>query len=177
MKFEGPYAAALTTIALCTLLLYGSPYRVQAQTVTALPAGTPRTIADYVSTIDVSAIVALDAGHALLVGRDTGHVWIAVGCEVLKFGTANGSALVLKYFIHETRPDGSDTQSFPSEHTANAFAATGWNMSISIPLAMAAGELRTAANRHWWRDVGAGALLGLGSRYLVTRIPQCRGVS
>ncbi len=176
MRFEGPYAAALTTILGCLFILVTAQLG-HCQTVTALPAGTPRTIADYVSTIDVSAIVALDAGHAVLVGRDKGQVWIAVGCEMLKFGTANGSALVLKAFIHETRPDGSDNQSFPSEHTANAFAATGWNASISIPLAMAAGELRTAANRHWWRDVGAGALLGLGSHYLVTRIPACKGVS
>lgn len=148
---------------------------LSAQTNDAWPAAD-RPIADYLSTAIAASTVVVDASHALYLGHQSGHTWTAMWCESLKLGGANGAALVLKHFFPEERPNGVDAQSFPSEHTANALAATGWSWQASIPVAASVGYLRTAANWHWWRDVGAGTLLGLGSRYATRRIPACHAL-
>lgn len=73
----------------------------------------------------------------------------------------------LKLIIDERRPDGSDTNSFPSGHTAAAFSGAtfihkryGIKRAI-IPYLMAAftGYSRIAADRHYFHDVLAGAAI------------------
>ena len=101
--------------------------------------------------------------------------------ELIIYGISSflmvGSMEATKHFTHEQRPDYSDFKSFPSGHTANAFAAAEWlrteywNRSPWIgitgySLATATGVLRVFNNRHWVSDVVAGAAFG----FLSTRI-------
>lgn len=75
---------------------------------------------------------------------------------------------LLKNTIHETRPDGSDDRSFPSGHTAAAFAMASalseehpkqkW---LYIGLAALVGWSRVESDKHHWHDVLAGAVIGL----------------
>lgn len=82
-----------------------------------------------------------------------------------------------KHISHELRPDGSDYYSFPSGHTATAFAAAEWLRAeywqrspwigiAGYAAATATGVLRVYNNRHWVSDVIAGAGFG----FLSTRI-------
>lgn len=135
---------------------------------------------------------------------DTGLSWkngsdlLAVGLPVLAAGSAwgqndteglkqltltlastVGATELLKRAIPSTRPDGSDQKSFPSGHTAVAFAAVrfmdkryGPAMADYTPwLYVAAGLTglaRVEADQHRWRDVAAGAALGWGAAQWLT---------
>jgi membrane-associated phospholipid phosphatase len=83
----------------------------------------------------------------------------------------------LKYFTHETRPDGGP-HSFPSGHTAQAFMAATWlhkeyghkSVWYSIAgytMATAVGTCRMMSNRHWASDVLVGAGIGVLSTNMV----------
>lgn len=81
-----------------------------------------------------------------------------------------------------TRPDGSDQFSFPSGHTAIAFAGAEflnqeysevsiWYGISGYALATATGYLRMYNNKHWFSDVLTGAGIGILSTkiaYLIT---------
>lgn len=75
---------------------------------------------------------------------------------------------IFKKAAHRTRPDGSDTLSFPSGHASTAFAwATvaqshyGWKLGVPSYLAASAiGFSRISNNKHHLSDVLAGATLG-----------------
>jgi len=88
-----------------------------------------------------------------------------------------GSVFSLKHITHEERPDHSSFTSFPSGHTATAFAAAEWLRTeywqrspwigvAGYAAATATGVLRVYNNRHWVSDVVAGAAIG----FLSTRI-------
>jgi membrane-associated phospholipid phosphatase len=76
---------------------------------------------------------------------------------------------LLKYTVHRTRPDGSDTLSFPSGHTSTAFTLAtvaehhyGWKVGVpAYALASCIGLTRIESNRHNLSDVIAGATLGI----------------
>jgi membrane-associated phospholipid phosphatase len=83
----------------------------------------------------------------------------------------------VKKITGETRPDGSDNLSFPSGHTANAFAAAEFlrqEYKDVSPLygiagyvaAAVTGYLRVSNNKHWAGDVVAGAGVGIISTKL-----------
>ena len=91
----------------------------------------------------------------------------------------SGAVWILKYTTHRERPDGSNYYSFPSGHTAVAFAAAsvidkrygglaGWG---SYAAAALAGEARVADNHHYFSDVVAGAVLGTVIGHLVAHAP------
>lgn len=75
----------------------------------------------------------------------------------------------LKLGVGRRRPDGSDTRSFPSGHTANAFAVARYlhrqhGTAVSMPfygMAAITGVGRMEGNRHYLSDVLMGAALGL----------------
>jgi hypothetical protein len=90
---------------------------------------------------------------------------------------ANGVVFSVKGWSHEQRPDGSDYQSFPSGHTAEAFATaefmrqeykdvSPWYGVAGYAMAAATGYLRMYNNKHWMSDVVAGAGVGIASTKL-----------
>jgi membrane-associated phospholipid phosphatase len=82
----------------------------------------------------------------------------------------------LKYTTNVTRPDGSDNQSFPSAHTAMAFAyatvldkefKNTWISIAGYSVATATGAMRILNDKHWFSDVMVGAGIGILSTNLV----------
>ncbi len=92
------------------------------------------------------------------------------------YGATIATAVALKYTIKEERPDKSNNRSFPSGHTASAFAGAsfihqhyGFKYAI-VPyiLATYTGYSRVHSNKHFTRDVFAGATIAtLSSWYFV----------
>ncbi|NMG46240.1 phosphatase PAP2 family protein [Aromatoleum toluvorans] len=74
------------------------------------------------------------------------------------------------------RPNGRDDRSFPSRHTAASFAAAqylqtrgGWEYGLPAYAAAAlVGYSRVRAHEHYWKDVAAGAGIGIASGYFFT---------
>lgn len=84
---------------------------------------------------------------------------------------AEASVQIVKHAVKVTRPDGSDRHSFPSGHTARAFAGAEltrihygnlWGLG-AYGLAAATAVLRIGHHRHWLSDVMAGAGIGIVS--------------
>ena len=84
----------------------------------------------------------------------------------------------MKYLIHDSRPDGSNDQSMPSGHTAQAFVSAAlldmeyrdsspWISVGGYLCAVATGCLRVVNNRHWASDVLVGAGIGIASVKLI----------
>ncbi len=89
----------------------------------------------------------------------------------------NSAVTNVKQSTHEMRPYGSDYYSFPSGHTAEAFASaeflreeykhvSAWYGIAGYAMAVTTGFLRTYNNKHWANDVIAGAGVGIGSTRL-----------
>ncbi|HKZ37744.1 MAG TPA: phosphatase PAP2 family protein [Chryseolinea sp.] len=83
----------------------------------------------------------------------------------------------LKGLTNVPRPDGSDVESFPSGHTAQAFATATfmakeygdqsiWYAVGAYGIATTVGAMRILNNRHWVSDVFAGAGIGILSTNL-----------
>ena len=83
-----------------------------------------------------------------------------------------GTVLGLKSLLHEERPDGSSYNSFPSGHTATAFAGAEflwqeykdvsvWYGIAGYAVATGTGLLRVYNDRHWLTDIVAGAGIGI----------------
>ena len=79
---------------------------------------------------------------------------------------AIGVSEIGKLTIRESRPDGSDFRSFPSEHSAIAMSNAGWNFKFGFSIAIGAGSGRVIAKRHHVGDVIAGELIGIAAGYL-----------
>jgi membrane-associated phospholipid phosphatase len=115
-----------------------------------------------------------DAVVAAAIAADTAASWRsehrgrAFGCQALRLGLVTGVTAVVKRTVHRTRPDGSDRMSFFSGHTATAMASAGWRLEVGVPIAVGAGYLRMAADKHYLTDVLAGAAAG----WLVSRVCQ-----
>lgn len=88
-----------------------------------------------------------------------------------------GAVFGVKKISNQPRPDGSDYYSFPSGHTAAAFASaefmrqeykdvSPWYGIAGYAVAGATGMLRMYNNRHWVSDVLAGAGVGIASTKL-----------
>lgn len=101
--------------------------------------------------------------------HDTLDATIIYGTAYILLGV---TLFPMKELIHSTRPNLKDNNSFPSGHTAIAFAGAEllrreyWNISPWIGVAgyaVAAGTgfLRMYNNAHWLNDVIAGAGLGI----------------
>lgn len=90
---------------------------------------------------------------------------------------ANVAVFSLKSATHTLRPDGSNYNSFPSGHTAEAFASaelmrqeykdvSPWYGVAGYAMATATGMLRIYNDKHWLNDVIAGAGFGMASTRL-----------
>ena len=107
-----------------------------------------------------------------------GHNWPRFAVNTIaSVGVAYIGKTALKAMVKEERPDHSDNKSFPSGHTAMAFAVARSidkefrKESIWIPIAgyaaaTAVGIERVANDRHHWYDVVAGAAVGYGAAEL-----------
>ncbi|MGK4567791.1 phosphatase PAP2 family protein [Flavobacterium sp. 3HN19-14] len=83
-----------------------------------------------------------------------------------------GTVFSLKSITKVDRPDGTTNNSFPSGHTANAFAGAEflwqeykdksvWYGISGYVVASGVGAFRIVNNRHWLTDVAAGAGIGI----------------
>lgn len=84
----------------------------------------------------------------------------------------NTTVFSIKKLSAQQRPDGSGYNSFPSGHTATAFASaeflyqeykdvSPWYGVAGYTIAAATGYLRMYNNKHWFSDVVAGAGIGI----------------
>ena len=138
-------------------------------TTTLYAKSTTESIGDILSI----AVPASAYGTSLYLGDKDGQMQF-----YKSYGATLGTTLVLKYTVREKRPDSDARDSFPSGHTASAFAGAsfiqqryGWKYSI-VPYiaAIYTGYSRIDSNRHHPIDVYAGAALGmLSSWYFVSR--------
>lgn len=86
------------------------------------------------------------------------------------YGSTFAITHILKRTVNKERPDGSNTLSFPSGHTASAFSGAaflqkryGWDVGVPAYIAASfVGYSRVHAEKHDWVDVSAGALLAVG---------------
>lgn len=87
---------------------------------------------------------------------------------------SNATVFSLKNSCGVIRPDASNTLSFPSGHTANAFVAaefmrqeykdvSPWYGVAGYAVAATTGYLRMYNNKHWFSDVVTGAGIGIAS--------------
>ena len=128
---------------------------------------------------------AVQTGAAFLtygIGRMTHSTRVArVGAEVFRAQlVSQGTAQAIKFAAGRTRPDGSDDHSFPSGHSASAFATAtvlqkefGWK--AGIPAYAVAGWVaasRVQMKRHYLSDVLAGATVGILAGRSVTVGPR-----
>ncbi len=127
--------------------------------------------AAYAGSNDTDSVAAPSAGQ-----RVTGAALsLAINASLTE---------VLKHTVHETRPDGTGRNSFPSRHTSWAFTASTvlsnefcrtapWVGVASHAAAACVGLQRVATGRHYGGDVAAGAALGMLSTeaaYALTRV-------
>jgi membrane-associated phospholipid phosphatase len=86
----------------------------------------------------------------------------------------NALVLTIKPLAHRQRPNGEGYLSFPSGHTAEAFASaefmrmeykdvSGWYGVAGYVMAAATGFLRMYNDKHYFSDVVAGAAIGIAS--------------
>ncbi len=93
-------------------------------------------------------------------------------------GLATGAAKAVKHAIDRWRPDGSNEDSFPSGHTADASAAAaaiahgspGPAGTAAGGLALVTGIARWRCRKHHVGDVAAGALIGLAAERIARRL-------
>lgn len=129
--------------------------------------GKVEEVGDYIQF----AIPAAGLAGSLIIGDIAGAWQFVQGCTLNLAATT-----VLKQGIDTTRPNGGK-HSFPSGHTAFAFQGAafiqrryGWKLGIFVFLLAAfVGFSRVHGEKHWPRDVFAGAAIGLTCSYIFTR--------
>lgn len=137
----------------------------------ASAAGTPNSGIENAG-VAVAIALPITAAGISLYKRD----WQGVAQVTLLTGVTVGTAYLLKHFVHEERPDGSNDQSFPSDTAAVAFAPAnylwdryGWQYGVPAYAAAAfVGYSRVEAKQHHWWDVAASAGMAWGYSRLIT---------
>jgi len=120
----------------------------------------------------IAIALPLAAGGVSIAKND----WTGLAQMAVVTGATVGTALVLKHFVHEERPDHSDMKSFPSDTAALAFAPAnflwdryGWQYGLPAYLAAGfVGYSRVESKQHHWWDVAASAGFAFGYSRLIT---------
>jgi membrane-associated phospholipid phosphatase len=111
-------------------------------------------------------------------GRLAGHGRLAqTGADIIRAQILSQAYVqALKFTVQRERPDGSDHYSFPSGHSASAFATAavlqrhyGWK--AGVPATVVAAYVATARvhdNKHYLSDVVFGAAMGIAAQRTVT---------
>lgn len=112
------------------------------------------------------------------IGRVGGHAHLStLGGDLIRAQLVTaGYTQALKFTVQRERPDGSNSQSFPSGHASAAFATAnvirrhyGWGWgSLGYGLAAYVASARLAHDRHYLSDVVFGAALGIAGGRTVT---------
>jgi membrane-associated phospholipid phosphatase len=137
----------------------------------AAPAQAGTHAWDQASGIGRDLLIAAALGGPAVQKDWTGDLQ-AGGSLLLGGGIAYG----LKQAFPEERPDQSGRRSFPSGHSAEAFAAAaslenryGWKAGLpAFAAASFVAVARVEARKHHWYDCLAGAAIGTGSGFLLT---------
>jgi len=147
-------------VTLALVLLTAAPVAAQVGTEPLAWSPEHRSLADAIGT----AAVAAQVTAATVAAWRSPHRGRALLRELCTGGGAVGLAELLKFAHPETRPDGSDRKSWPSEHTLVGTAlAGGWRFEVGVPVAAFIGLSRANANRHHFvRDVLPAYALGAG---------------
>ncbi|WP_219225432.1 phosphatase PAP2 family protein [Pedobacter antarcticus] len=137
---------------------------------------------DYLRYLPALAVYGLD-----LAGVKGKHNFVDKSALLLISGTFTmGSVHLLKNSSNRMRPNGLNDYSFPSGHTAMAFASAEflrqeygdvsvWYTIGGYSVATATGVLRMYKNYHWFSDVVAGAGLGiLSTKFAYVVYPSIR---
>lgn len=122
-------------------------------------------------------VIAIALPAAALAGTLVAQDWQGLKQGVFTALAAGGGTMILKYAVHERRPDRSDYHSFPSGHSAVSFATAaylqrryGWKFGApAYALATYVAWGRVFSKKHHWWDVVSGAAIGAGSAYVFTR--------
>ena len=136
---------------------------------------------DYLQYVPIAIVYGLNASGIKGKNDFANRTVLLIKTELLMTVVVQS----LKYTSHVQRPDSSDFNSFPSGHTAQAFAAATflqkeyghisiWYSIGGYTLAGGVGALRILNNRHWLPDVLVGAGIGILSTNLVYLTHQYR---
>ena len=125
-------------------------------------------IDNYLQFAPIALAYGLDAAGVRSKTDLANRSAILIKGELMMLGSVN----LLKNATHQLRPDGSGHNSFPSGHTAQAFAAAtflseeykdrlAWMPYAAYGMASSVGLMRMANNRHYVSDVLLGAGIGI----------------
>jgi len=139
-----------------------------------LLAGSTAPAADVIESMGNVGAIALPASTLLIAAVHHDARGAFQSAEA--YAATMAVVYILKPTINRRRPDGG-SQSFPSGHTASAFAGAaflqrryGWSYGIPAYAAAAfVGYSRVEAKRHHTSDVVAGAALGIAGNLVFTR--------
>lgn len=162
-----PATLIATGIVSATLFTEQVKYKIVAERNQHLP-DFRTSVDNYLQYAPIPIVYGLDALGFKARNDVLNRSLILLKGEALMFVTVN----ILKQSTKERRPDGSNLYSFPSGHTAQAFAAATflseeyktrytWMPYLAYSMAGTTGLLRMANNRHFISDVLMGAGLGI----------------
>lgn len=153
----------LVCVTVGVLMLSVSSQRAQAQAIFLDPPNPPvsasvRHTADVFSTVVAGATVGWAAWEASR-SSDPKHALLTLS---VREGITVGVSTAVKKLVGRTRPDGSDAQSFFSEHTAITATAICSipDRKIGVGATVLVGAGRVFAWRHFLTDVLTGGLVG-----------------
>jgi membrane-associated phospholipid phosphatase len=139
----------------------------------ASPVATSPARADAIEQAGTVGAILIPAGAAA--GAALAHDGQGVKQLALAYASTLAVVYVLKPLVDRTRPDGG-SQSFPSGHSASAFAGAaflqrryGWRFGAPAYLAAAfVAYSRVEAKRHYTSDVVAGGAIGIAANLVFT---------
>ncbi len=121
-------------------------------------------------------VIAIAMPVATIAGVCIAKDWQGLKQGAFTAAASVGAMLILKYSVHEQRPDHSNYHSFPSGHSTVTFACAGflqrrygWKFGgPAYALAAYTAVGRVIAKKHHWWDVVAGGAIGVASAYIFT---------